>query len=83
MPNPPYSGSAILIRENQDGFVVEVYHWDDVPSGTPLPKGVVGLRESMYSANPDFFTHRSGLATRSALKTAFSAYVDAKFPDTA
>lgn len=80
MPNPPYSGGAVLIRENQDGFVVEVFHWDDVPDGSPLPKGVAALRESLFAGTPSFFTQRTP-ATRTALKNAFGVYVDNKYPD--
>ena len=81
MPNPPYSGGVIILKENQDGINVRVYHWDDVTPGTPIPKGLGGFEQLMFNSGIDFHAERQP-ATRAALKTAFSAYVDAKFPDT-
>jgi len=82
MPNPPYSGGIIIIKENQDGINARVFHWDEVSNGTPIPKGVAGLENLMFNAGVDFVAERM-CTTRAALKTAFGQYVDAKFPDTA
>lgn len=81
MPNPPYSGGVIILKENQDGINARVYHFDEVAAGTPIPKGVAGLENMMVAAGVDFHAERM-TATRSALKTAFGQYIDAKFPDT-
>lgn len=83
MPNPPYSGGVIIIKENQDGLDVRVTHWDDVPAGTPIPPSHAGLEHTMFMAQPaPSVTIERMPATRSALKTAFAQYVDTKFPDT-
>lgn len=81
MANPPYSGGIIILKENQDGIDARVFHWDEVLQGTPIPKGVVGLENSMFNAGVDFVAERM-VTTRTALKTAFAQYIDAKFPDT-
>ena len=80
MPNPPYSGGIVIIKENQDGLDARVYHWDEVVAGTPIPKGVAGLDHAMFNNGVDFHAERM-CATRTALKTAFSSYIDAKYPD--
>lgn len=87
MPNPPYSGGVVVIEENSDGFNVRVYHWSELltEDGTgygEVPPAPSGLKQALArsSPNPDFVKFRNA-ASRTALKTAFGQYVDAKFPD--
>lgn len=84
MPNPPYSGSVLIIRENQDGFLCEIFHWDDVPDGTSIPpRGSITnmlVPRPGDDNGPTFHRVRSA-ANKAALISAFTQYLT-KFPDT-
>lgn len=87
MPNPPYSGGVIFIEENPDGFNTHVFHWSELltEDGTgfgEMPPSPAGLKQAVALATPrpDFVKVRNS-TSRTALKTAFAQYVDAKFPD--
>ena len=81
----PFSGSVIILRENQDGIHVEVYHWDNLPDGTVVPpRGPITA--TLAADKPDnlkYSFHAERMATtRTDLIAKFTAYINAKFPDT-
>ena len=89
--NSPYSGSVIILSENQDGIELEVYHWTDLPDGTPVPpRGPLGglLNGGQFMAQagvtiPVTFHKKRMAATQADLVSKFAAYIAAKFPETA
>lgn len=85
MPNPPYSGTVIIIKENQDGLNVKCWNYAEIPDGTPMPKGPAALESALFTAmdtsKGDTHIHRM-FSTRTATKTGFGQLIDAKFPDT-
>jgi hypothetical protein len=83
MPNPPYSASVIVLYENQDGIHTTIYHWNDVPEGTPIPKGIIGAHTSMFNAGVDVFKQRM-FANRTALINGLGSFVNSGqgYPDT-
>lgn len=86
MPNPPYSASVLIIKENQDGFAVEIFHWDDLSEGDPVPpRGniIPALTAGTFGQAGGLAFHKlRNATTRADLISKFTAYVNAKFPDT-
>lgn len=85
MPNPPYSAAVLIIEENQDGFAVEIFHWDDLPENIHVPPGGA-IRTILFGRSTDnvlTFHKERNASTRADLIAKFTAYVNAKFPDTA
>lgn len=85
MPNPPYSGSVIILRENADGFAIDMFHWADLPEGTPIPPRGNIIQALTAKAAVDGVTlnhEQRTAATRANLITKFTNFVNAKFPDT-
>ena len=83
MATSPFSGSVLVLRENQDGIHVEVFHWDNVPDGTSIPPRGPIAALLMPLAEPAVGFHAQRMAaTRTDLIAKFTAYVNAKFPDT-
>lgn len=86
MANAPFSGSVLVLKENGDGIYAEVYHWDNLADGVPIPpRG--SLTQTLAAEKPTelkYTFHKELMAeTRTELITKFTAYVNAKFPDTA
>ena len=83
MPNPPYSASIIMLRENADGFSIDLFHWADMPEGTPVPPGG-NIVQFLTKKVPDVpLNHEQRTAaTRTSLIQKFTSFVNSKFPDT-
>jgi hypothetical protein len=82
----PFSGSILILRENADGIHIEVYHWDNLADGTPVPpRGpITQLLTNQGADLPAYSFHTERMATTRADAIAkFTAYINAKFPDTA
>jgi hypothetical protein len=91
MSAAPFSGSVLILRENQDGIFMEVFHWDNLAEGIPVPpRGpITGILAggTGYSpiggAAPAADLHNERMAsTRTETIAKFTAYINAKFPDT-
>jgi hypothetical protein len=91
MSAAPFSGSVIVLRENRDGIFLEVFHWDNLPEGVPVPpRGpITGILAggTAYSpiggAAPPADLHDERMAvTRTETIAKFTSYINAKFPDT-
>ena len=86
MPNPPYSASVLIIKENQDGFNVEIFHWGDMTENANVPpKGAIHhILTAGKEGQPDALTFRKvrNATTRADLIAKFTAYVNTQFPDT-
>ena len=87
MPNPPYSASVLIIKENQDGFAIEIFHWDDLTENANIPPrgDITHILAASTPSQSDALTFRKlrYATSRADLKNKFGLYVDAKFPDTA
>jgi hypothetical protein len=87
MPNPPYSGFVLIVRENQDGGNAKCYIFNEVAEGSPVPKGVNGLEGALFSGldtakvPKDAFVERN-FSSRTALKNGLGVIIDVVFPDT-
>ena len=83
----PFSGSVLILRENTDGIHIEVYHWDNLPDGTPVPpRGSITATlagiGAPSSANAFSFHTERMATTRTDLIAKFTNYINTKFPDT-
>jgi len=79
---PPFSQSVIIIQENEDGIQLELFHWTDVPEGTMHPpRGPLAPLLTGGVLPPDFVRNRM-CSTRTEAIQKFTAYLNAKFPDT-
>lgn len=88
MPNPPYSGSVIVIHENQDGLVIDLFHWADVPEGMSTPPiGPLSVRQLvggvLKGTGVTTIRKTRNCPTRADAKTKFAQFLDQSFPDTA
>ena len=85
MANPPYSGSVIILRENADGFTIDLFHWPDIPEGTPIPPrgNIIAALTARADADGIIFNHEQRTAaTRANLIAKFTGFVNSRFPDT-
>jgi hypothetical protein len=94
MPNPPYSGVVIVIRENQDGLSTRAYVWDekiaatlaavtgDQVVGGEIPPSPSGFVQTLTGANPSRYFERQ-FTTRTVAKQQTGLLIDSAFPDTA
>jgi len=85
MAASPFSGSVLILNENTDGIGVTVYHWDNVPDGTPIPP-IGSIAHQIFNSNQGstpytFFASRQA-TSRADLIAKITTYVNAKFPDT-
>ena len=88
MPNPPYSGFVLIVRENQDGGNAKCYIFNEVAEGSPIPRGVAGFETMLYSGldtakvPKDAFVERN-FSSRTGLKNGLGVIIDVVLPDTA
>ena len=82
MATAPYSGSILILQENQDGIDVVVYHWDNIAEGVPIPPSGPVINNLVNSIPAHTFHAHRMATTRADLIAKFTAYVNAKFPDT-
>lgn len=85
MANPPYSGSVIVLKEHQDGFTVDLYHWNDLADGLPFPpRQIAHILTAGRPGDPGTVSsvRTRNASTRADLISKFTAFVNVNFPDT-
>jgi len=78
----PFSGSVLILQENQDGIHVEVYHWDNLDLGVTIPPRGPITATLASGPIPHTFHAQRMATTRTDLIAKFTQYINSKFPDT-
>jgi hypothetical protein len=87
MPNPPYSGSVIIIKETQDGLILDAFHWAEIPEDMSVPPAGPLTAAKMAGGalrGTDVTTKRlmRSVPTRADAITKLTQFLAANYPDT-